>query len=303
MNVGDLIKYYANLLILQYIGKPRANATVKAQVAPVIMYQLSTQHVIVDGTPASGYYEVTYLEETVQIDWDDTVDEIQTKLRTLPGLAAITVVGVPFDYIVTFVNVYPPVELFQIESFLDSGIEVEVALEEPTETLPVAVQDGYNILGTPTALGKQLDVLGKYVGVSRSGLGFTSNITLNDADYLTLIKMAIAQNSLGSSLADIQNFIATYFPGQMLVTDYANMRMSYLLSNEIGSQDLIQLIVVQGLLPKPMGVQLSVLYTPEIDNFFGFVTYENPTNDLVSPFNTYENYEMDRPYMDYQYSV
>lgn len=40
MTTQELIDYYANLLILQYIGQPRAYATIQALVEPTIMDQL-----------------------------------------------------------------------------------------------------------------------------------------------------------------------------------------------------------------------------------------------------------------------
>lgn len=40
MTTDELATYYANLLILQYLEKPKAYATVKAQVLPVLMDQM-----------------------------------------------------------------------------------------------------------------------------------------------------------------------------------------------------------------------------------------------------------------------
>jgi hypothetical protein len=43
MTTSQLTTYYANLLILQYLGKPKAFATIKALVTPLIMDQLPTE--------------------------------------------------------------------------------------------------------------------------------------------------------------------------------------------------------------------------------------------------------------------
>ncbi len=201
MTTQQLINYYANLLILQYIGKPNAYATVQTLVTPVIMDQL-----------------------------------------------------------------------------------------------PIAVQNAFNMDGT--AQGVQLDVLGKYVGVTRTGYDFNGPITLNDTDFMVLIRLAIAQNNAGSSLATIQNFLATFFLGAILVFDYKTMRLSYLLNSGIGSQELAELIVKQNLLPKPMGVQLSsVVYGPVLNTFFGFRTYTLAAMNS-SPFNTYGSYSMSAPWLN-----
>lgn len=172
----ELIDYYANLLIIQYLGQPKAYATIQNLVKPVIMDQL-----------------------------------------------------------------------------------------------PVAVQDAFSL---DTAVGVQLDVIGKYVGVTRTGMGFDGPIVLNDADFRVLIKVAIITNQSGSSLYDIQNILHIFFPGSILVFDYQDMRMSYLIDSDIGSQDLIQLFVTEGLLPKPMGVQLAApIYTTDLQ-FFGMLSAE-----------------------------
>ncbi len=167
------------------------------------------------------------------------------------------------------------------------------------DQLPIDVQNAYNMLGDSIAQGVQLDVIGKYVGVTRTGQGFTSQITLSDADFLIFIQMAIISNSASSSLSAIQDFIHQFFAGQVLVFDYQNMHMSYLISSSVGSQDLIQLLVTEGRLPRPMGVSLSVvIYVPIIDTFFGFRTYRLPATNS-SPFNSYTDYQTDRPWLSY----
>lgn len=176
MTTQELINYYANLLILQYLGQPNAYATIQALVKMVIMDQIPTQ-----------------------------------------------------------------------------------------------VQDAFNMDGT--AVGVQLDVLGKYAGVIRTGYNLSGQpITLDDSDFFKLIKMAILTNNAQSDLASIQRVIQIYFAGEMFVFDHKEMRISYLINSAIGSQDLIALFITEGLLPKPMGVQLSApIYTSPL-KFFGMVS-------------------------------
>lgn len=218
MTTQELINYYANLLILQYLQKPKAYTSIQASATPIIMAQS---------------------------------------------------------------------DLTQ-------------------ETLPLAVQDGYNLTGSDLAIGLQLNTLGKYAGVSRSGSGFFGPITLDDSDFATLIQIAILTNSAGSSLATIQSLLQQFFPNEVLVFDYQTMRMSYLISSSIGSQDLIQLVVSEGLLPKPMGVELAAtIYAPVIDRFFGFQTYQYPTITIANnePFNTYSVYNQTWPWISYANAI
>ena len=207
MTNQELINYYSNLLILQYIGRAKAYATIQALVTPVIMGQLPTQ-----------------------------------------------------------------------------------------------VRDAFDI---PTAVGVQLDVIGKYVGVTRSGFIFDGiAITLDDADFRGLLTLKIFTNNAGSSLYTIQKLISMYFAGQIFVFDYFGMRMSYFLDTSIGSQSLAEMIIVQGLLPKPSGVQLgSTIYaSDEINEFFGCKTYDAVAVNS-SPLNTYDVYSMDFPFLNYDYAL
>lgn len=191
-----------------------------------------------------------------------------------------------------------------VKALASAAIMPQASLSDPT--LPLAVQDGFNLIGASPAIGAQLDILGKYVGVTRTGNGFQGQIiTLSDADFLTMVQLATITNTSTSDLASIQKTINTFFPGTMLVFDYQNMQMSYLLSSVIGSQNLIQLIVQEHLLPKPMGVSLSnVIYAPIINAFFGFVTYQLPTQPAITrPFNNYTSYQTNWPFVSYANAV
>lgn len=199
--VPALIQYYANLLILQYVGQPKAYATIQTQAAPFIM-----------------------------------------------------------------------------------------------DNLPVDVMNGFEI---STAVGVQLDVIAKYIGVSRNVALSTGTISLTDAELRTTIYLGIVRNSASSSLSFIQDLLHTYFPDQILVFDYSNMHMNYLINSSIGDQSLAKVFVKEGLLPKPMGVQLAVIiYAPVIDKFFGFRTYTLVAHN-VSPLNTYDSYDTDAPFLNY----
>lgn len=201
MTNADLAKYYSDLLILQYIGKPKAYATITAQVSPVFMDQL-----------------------------------------------------------------------------------------------PVSVQDAFNI---DTAVGVQLDVIGKYVGAFRNTYTLTGPVTLVDSDYRQLIKLVLIKNNSGSSLATIQSLLAMNFPGQILVSDSQAMSLNYVLIESLGTPELLEVLAVGGYLPAPMGVQVSITIVPAHTNpFFGFRTYSAP-DPTVSPFNSYALYQLTYPFLSY----
>jgi hypothetical protein len=303
MTTLELIAYYVQLLIIQYTGKPAAEGTISTLAAAVVMAQTSSQLVSFSAAPVSGTFTLTYDgQTTAAIDWNDTAADVQTALRALTGLSAITVAGNFTDgFTVTFTGVTAPAELLTATSSLATSVKITVA--ETDLILPLAVQAGFNITGDSLAQGAQLDVLGKYVGVSRSGPGFSGTITLSDEDFASLIQMAIIKNSAGSSLSVIQALLYQFFPLQVLVFDYKNMQMSYLVSTDVGSIDLIQMFIVQGLLPRPMGVQLGiVIYAPVITEFFGFRTYETEAFNS-NPFNRYDDWNTDFLWLSYSNAV
>ena len=205
MTTQEIIDYYANLLILQYISKPKAYATIQALVKPVIMDQL-----------------------------------------------------------------------------------------------PLDVQNAFNV---DTAVGVQLDVIGKYCGVTRYGYDFTGAVTLDDTDFRSLVKFAIIRNTGSSSLASIQELLHQFFAGDFLIFDHANMQMDYFFSTAIGSAQLAEMILIQNLLPKPSAVGVGALiYAPNINAFFGWRTY-TLAGFNVNGFNNYTTYDMTWTWLDYSYAI
>ena len=164
--------------------------------------------------------------------------------------------------------------------------------------LPFAVMDAYDL---DSSSGYQLDIIGKYQNVSRTGYTFTSQITLNDVDFRTLIQLAIIKNNSGSSLYDIDELINKYFGNEMQVFDYGGMRMSFFINSNLASTNLAEMMITQGLLPKPMAVTLSsTIRYPVLDTFFGYSTYKGGVSPSNSPYNTYADYQLDRPWVSYK---
>lgn len=303
MNTYDIVQYYKDLLILQYNGKDKAAATIGASVTPFIMPQTTTETIVFSATPASGTFVLSYDgNSTAPINWNDSTAAVQTALQALPGLSTVTVGGsiAAGLLLVTFTGVVPPAQLLVlISSTLEdvSSDPISIMITETDVTMPVAVQDAFNVTA-PAAVGVQQDVIGKYVGVSRSGEGFTGPIVLGDADFAKLIQMGIIQNSSGSSLYEIVKLLQQFFPGEILVFDSQLMTMDYIIAYSVGPQELIQLFITEGLLPRPMAVRIRlVLYVPFFD-LFGFRTYGAP-GFHVFPFNTYATYHTDWPWLSY----
>ncbi len=308
MNTNELINYYPNLLIMQYLGKAKAYATIQTLAAMVVMPQTTVETLVFSSVPTAGTFSLSY-DDVVGGPFTSsaTAADIQTGLRLIAGLEDITVSGSYAEgFTITLVGLSRPTELFEVSAntMTDVGLDaVSITVSETDLTLPLAVENGFNLTGDNIAIGAQLDILGKYAGVPRTGPGFTTVITLDDADYLQLIRMAIALNTAGSSLLDIQTFLNQFFPDQIYVFDFKTMVMAYVISSDVGGQDLIQRFVAGGYLPRPMAVLLPyIIYIPSIDNAYGFRTYEYQ-NPNISGFNSYVDYQLDAPWISYANSI
>lgn len=165
------------------------------------------------------------------------------------------------------------------------------------DQLPTQVMNAYTL---GTAVGVQLDVLGKYVGVTRHSFGSNGPVTLNDADFLKLIQLAIIRNNAGSDLQSIDTLLFAYFGNNILVSDSGNMALNYSIVSTFGSSNLQSVIITQGLLPRPMGCSVSVtIIPPGKNNFFSFCTYTANAPAGTSPFNDYNFYIKNWPWGTY----
>jgi hypothetical protein len=397
----QLINYYANLLILQYLQKPKAYATIQAIVSQAIFPQTTVQVLTFSAIPTSGNYILNYTpfggstQSTTSLAWNSAASAVQTALQALTGLSSVTVTGnTTIGFTVTFTGAVPVVPLLTVTSntLAAGGKSVTIAVTQTDLTLPLAIQQAFNLVptiqtltlsGVPAsgtfkityggssttalswnastsaiqtavqtlvgsnpititgslatqsliivfqnapnlnlftvtsnsletsgstaitfaittnqAVGNQLTTLAKYAGLIRTITLPTGVITLTDVELLALMSFAIVRNAAGSSLSQIQAIIQQFFPGQMLVFDYANMQMSYLISSSLGDQNVVDAVVAQGLLMVPMGVACSVIYAPVINQFFGFRTYELAGYNN-SPFNDYSSYNQTWPWLSY----
>ena len=146
-----------------------------------------------------------------------------------------------------------------------------------------------NLWNVTTAVGPGLDVWGRIVGVSRvlqvagtqsylgfeeaspTGLGFgqqsffsgqpvTSNYTLNDDSFRTLIYAKALANITDGSIRSINAILLALFPnrGNAYVTDGGDMTMTYTFTFPLSPAE--QAIVKNsGVLPRPTGVSATVI--------------------------------------------
>jgi len=293
MSTFQLVAYYINLLIKQWWASPKAQATISAITAPTVMCQITTQTINFSTVPSSGAYVLSWNgNNTASINWNDSAATVQGKLQAVEGLSSVLFDGVT----VTFNGVIPPASLLVVVS---STINATITITETDLTLPLAVLNAYNLIGPNPAQGVQLDILGKYVGVTRNGYDFSGPTSLSDANFLKLINIVIIQNYSNGTLASIDMLLDQYFPGEIFVYDYLDMTMSYVINSGAISDELAQFFVLGGFLPKPMGVGLrATVYENTDNNFFGFRTYD-AQSPYLSGFNTYDDYNLDEPWLNF----
>lgn len=155
-----------------------------------------------------------------------------------------------------------------------------------------------------TAVGAQLDILGKLVGIPRvvpfttpkNFFGFSNNpnskgfglapffnmfsdslytdTQLTDSEMRILIRAKAAQNAMGPYMVSddrisIQDVIRTAFEGRAFVLDNYDMTLT-LYVDATFDEDMLRIIKALGLLPSPQGVGYKAVISYSPTGTFGF---------------------------------
>lgn len=147
---------------------------------------------------------------------------------------------------------------------------------ESAHKVYLLVEDFLSEFDLDTAVGSQLDILGRIVGIGRSVNGATKN----DTDYRFLIRAKIAVNTAFAVMVDdtdrsIQDVIRFAFGNGVYVRDNQDMSLSLLVDDSVTPAQLVDLLSVP-LLPKPQGVRYFPITQYDPGNYFGFVDNTDP---------------------------
>ncbi len=158
-----------------------------------------------------------------------------------------------------------------------------------------------DIFDVMTAQGIGLDIWGRIVGVSRvltvpaSNINFgfhdttsgvsadygpfgqavfntgsvaTSNYTLSDEAFLTLILVKAAANITRATIAALNQMLQTLFPGRgrCYVTNFGNMQMRYTFEFYLQPFEFA-IVTTAGVLPAPAAVLISAVQQPQYSTF------------------------------------
>lgn len=149
--------------------------------------------------------------------------------------------------------------------------------------LILQVRDAFSV---DTAVGKQLDILAKYVGVNRFYTHTDGEIiTLNDDELRTLIKFAAISNTSNMSQYDLDTSLYNFF-GRDIRASFGNMSITFFV--RANSAIVVDAAIQQGVLPTPIGVQSNQVVVQEED-FFAFVNYTNQNTVYKQGFLRYDD--------------
>lgn len=138
-----------------------------------------------------------------------------------------------------------------------------------------------------TAEGKQLDTLGKYIGLGRQvkvNIGSSDTNILTDDQYRILLKLKLVQNTNFSSTSQIRTALYELFPNDIRLFDPRTMVYEYQLSTLFN--DLVNVIIAEELLPLPMGVGYNINVVPDLLSLYGYYGYDG-LNDNPNGYSDY----------------
>lgn len=153
------------------------------------------------------------------------------------------------------------------------------------QDLDASIQAFAGKLNVTTAAGKWLDIIGWLVGVARV---LPNQDVLTDGPYRTLILAKIARNHCTADVPSmIEQFRNLFDPGgtngtAIVVTDHGQMAMTAEIGRPLTDAEKSILAITSGIsqipggiLPKPMGVRLTVGDRAST-GFFSFTDVDNP---------------------------
>lgn len=160
--------------------------------------------------------------------------------------------------------------------------------------LMFAVRDAFDI---DTATGKALDVLGKYVGVSRNYIDQGGEVkTLTDDEFRILIKFKAISNTSTASHYDIDMALYNFFGTRVRATSSGNMQMTLFVPAD--AENVIEAAIQQRALPTPLGVEANRIVVQNA-RFFGFVDYKNQYAVYKTGFRDYNEPDKDGETLNY----
>lgn len=264
--IQELIDYYVNLLIIQYHNQPKAQATI-ALFAEVLLANgialdvLNGYNLIPSQFPPGTWDQPLSIWDAPDEMWDE-------------GLSGVAI-GAQLDIIGKYVglNRYFP-ELIITDYFALVPYSQYNALPSSPPEFGCSTYANFNNYS--------------YNGTLQYNDLVTTNEALTDANFYTLIQLAIIQNNMNYSFGAIDRLLFQFF-GTNIRAEYPSaMHMVFFISSAL--TPLMQAILYKKLLPVPIAV--GALVVSNINNLvFGFTDYAGNISPFASGCSTYANYD------------
>lgn len=175
------------------------------------------------------------------------------------------------------------------------------------KTFPLeAMQDVINGYDLETAVGHQLDVLGKYIfgdknlGESRYFQKAGVQAVLSDDDYRKVLVLKTLLNSSDLTNFDVDEFLYENF-GKTIRADSPNdMTMTFYITPDV--EDVFLALSYHHSIPRPAGVSFSYVISASSVSTFGFCTYSelpNPSTYIRTGFRTYDDLDKEGDVLNY----
>lgn len=185
-------------------------------------------------------------------------------------------------------------------------------IKELAKIFPIEIaQELKEAFDIETAVGKQLDILGKYVfgdsyyGKSRAYEktvgGVLGQYLLTDDEYRKALLLKIILNNSTLTNAEVDDYLFRAF-GLTIRADSTNqMEMTFYITNDV--ENVFLAMKYSGNMPRPAGVAFNYIIVPKEEHTFGMFTYDElptPSTYLRTGFCDYSDYtERDGDTLDY----
>jgi hypothetical protein len=118
-----------------------------------------------------------------------------------------------------------------------------------------------------SAVGKQLDIIGKYVNLPRI---FDDGSVLLDNDYRFFIRWKIISNLNMNNMKSLRDALNNIFNGGITLINNMDMSISYWIKYPTSDEIVALLQQNKNLLPAPAGVDVNYIIDNKTNKLFGF---------------------------------
>lgn len=207
-------------------------------------------------------------------------------------------------------NYYSSLLILQYANKLKAKATVELEVSDNCQLVNNIYYQLINAFTIEKAVGKQLDLIGVYIGqvrtfnitffyklfayanpngtIQTNGVGYSSPTQTQEGIYVNrnflnnaiyeapdnvfkfFIKLKLAKNSGRNTDYSIGNVLNDIFNGNVVMFDNRNMSISYLLLNQIDLNVRVILAQNKFLLPTPAGVNINLITNVPTNNVFGY---------------------------------